>query len=176
MREHVEAVLRTRVRDIPDFPQPGVTFRDITPLLADGEAFSAAVDAMGAMEDAGEVDIVVGIEARGFILGAAVACRLGAGFVPMRKQGKLPHVTWAESYSLEYGSATIEVHQDALPPGSRVLVVDDVLATGGTAAAAVQLVRRSRAELVAVSVLIELAALHGREALPGIPLHSLLAY
>lgn len=176
MRPHVEAVLRSRVRDVPDFPQPGVTFRDITPLLGDGEAFTAAVDAMTASEIAGDVDAVVGIEARGFILGAAIAYRLGAGFVPVRKQGKLPSPTAAEEYRLEYGSATVEVHLDAFVGGSRVLVVDDVLATGGTAAAAVQLVRRVGGDVVAVSVLIELDALGGRSALPDVAVHSLLRY
>lgn len=175
-RGHIEAVLRERVRDVPDFPQPGVTFRDITPLLADGEAFGAAIDAMAALEPAGEVDIVVGIEARGFILASAVAYHLGAGFVPIRKSGKLPSVTLTEEYSLEYGSASVEVHRDAFPPGTKVLVVDDVLATGGTAAAAIQLVRRAGAEVVAVGVLIELAALGGRAALPDLPVHALLTY
>jgi adenine phosphoribosyltransferase len=176
MRSHVEAVLRSHVRDVPDFPQAGVTFRDITPLLGDGEAFTAAVDAMTATEIAGDVDAVVGIEARGFILGAAIAYRLGAGFVPVRKQGKLPSATAAEDYLLEYGSATVEVHLDAFVGGSRVLVVDDVLATGGTAAAAVQLVRRVGGDVVALSVLIELEALGGRAALPDVPVHSLLRY
>jgi adenine phosphoribosyltransferase len=176
MRSHVESVLRSHVRDVPDFPEAGVTFRDITPLLGDGEAFTAAVDAMTATEIAADVDAVVGIEARGFILGAAIAYRLGAGFVPVRKQGKLPSATATEEYLLEYGSATVEVHLDAFVGGSRVLVVDDVLATGGTAAAAVQLVRRVGGDVVAVSVLIELEALGGRAALPDVPVHSLLRY
>lgn len=175
-RPHVEAVLRERIRDVPDFPQPGITFRDITPLLADGEAFGAAIDAMAALEPAGEIDVVVGIEARGFILASAVAYHLGAGFVPIRKRGKLPSVTLTEEYSLEYGSASVEVHRDAFAPGTRVLVVDDVLATGGTAAAAVQLARRAGAEVVAVGVLIELTALGGRAALPDVAVHALLTY
>lgn len=173
---HTEAVLRSRIRDIPDFPQPGVTFRDITPLLADGEAFGAAIDAMSALEPAGDVDVVVGIEARGFILASAIAYHLGAGFVPIRKQGKLPSVTLAEHYSLEYGSATVEVHHDAVTPGTRVLLIDDVLATGGTAAAAVQLIRRIGAEILGVGVLIELVGLGGRATLPDIPVHALLTY
>jgi adenine phosphoribosyltransferase len=168
----LSALITARVRDIPDWPQPGVTFKDITPLLADPAAFAAVVDGLAAGH-AG-VDRVAGIEARGFILAAPAACALGAGFVPVRKQGKLPGPSYAQSYALEYGTATLEVHQDAFGPGDRVLIVDDVLATGGTAAATVDLVRRSGAVVEAVAVLLELGFLHGREALPGVPVRALL--
>ena len=141
-------LISTRIRDVPDYPQPGIVFKDITPLLADGAAFAAVVDALAAGH--GRIDKVAGIEARGFILAAPVARSLGAGFVPVRKQGKLPGATYAESYELEYGTATIEVHTDAFEPGERVLIVDDVLATGGTAAATASLVRRSGAEVAGI--------------------------
>jgi adenine phosphoribosyltransferase len=172
-------LISAKIRDIPDYPQPGIVFKDITPLLADGGAFAAVVSAMAdesreAERGRGKIDKVVGIEARGFILAAPVACRLGAGFVPVRKQGKLPAVTLAESYELEYGTATVEVHVDAFQPGERVLIVDDVLATGGTAAASASLVRRSGAEVVAVSVLLELGFLDGRARLPDVEVRSLL--
>jgi adenine phosphoribosyltransferase len=163
------------VRDVPDFPAPGVVFKDITPLLGDPEGFAAVVDALsGVLEPDGRVDKVVGIEARGFILAAPVAYRLGAGFVPVRKAGKLPSATHEESYALEYGNATVEVHIDAFNPGDRVLVVDDVLATGGTAAATVELVRRAGAEVVGVAFLIELGFLSGRSRLPGLDVQALL--
>jgi adenine phosphoribosyltransferase len=175
-------LISARIRDIPDYPQPGVVFKDITPLLADGAAFAAVVSAMAersrgeaGLGGVGKIDKVVGIEARGFILAAPVACCLGAGFVPVRKQGKLPAETLAESYELEYGTATVEVHVDAFGPGERVLIVDDVLATGGTAAASVNLVRRSGAEVAAVSVLLELGFLGGRARLPDVEVRSLLA-
>ena len=179
-------LISARIRDIPDYPQPGIVFKDITPLLADGDAFAAVVSAMADGSGDGEgglgqgvgglgrIDRVVGIEARGFILAAPVACCLGAGFVPVRKQGKLPAETLAESYQLEYGTATVEVHVDAFQPGDRVLIVDDVLATGGTAAASVSLVRRSGAEVAAVSVLLELGFLGGRARLPDVEVRSLL--
>lgn len=165
-------LIRARVRDIPDYPQPGIVFKDITPLLADGHALSAVVDAMAAGH--GPVDKVAGIEARGFILAASVACQLGSGFVPVRKQGRLPGPTYARSYQLEYGTATIEVHKDAFAPGERVLIVDDVLATGGTAEATVGLVRRAGAEVAGIAVLLELAFLGGRARLPDADLRSLL--
>jgi adenine phosphoribosyltransferase len=183
-------LISARVRDIPDYPQPGIVFKDITPLLADGSAFATIVGALAAGAGSGggsesrggsgpggwgRIDKVVGIEARGFILAAPVATCLTAGFVPVRKHGKLPAATYAESYALEYGTATIEVHTDAFLPGDRVLVVDDVLATGGTAAATASLVRRSGAEVVAVVVLLELGFLGGRSKLPGLEVHSLLA-
>jgi len=165
-------LITSRIRDIPDYPQPGVVFKDITPLLADGKAFIEVVDALGAVHD--DVDKVAGIEARGFILAAPVACRRAVGFVPVRKKGKLPGPTFAEDYQLEYGTATIEVHQDAFGPADRVLIVDDVLATGGTAAATADLVRRAGATVAGIVVLIELSFLGGRAKLPGLPVTALL--
>ncbi|MBO0819826.1 MAG: adenine phosphoribosyltransferase [Nocardiopsaceae bacterium] len=165
------------VRDVPDYPEPGVVFKDITPLLAEPVAFSVVVDALAAMCQGtgfGPVDKVAGIEARGFILAAPVALATGAGFVPVRKKGKLPAATHQESYQLEYGSATIEVHADAFAPGERVLLVDDVLATGGTARAAASLVTRTGAELAGVAVLMELSFLNGRAPLAGVDVRSLL--
>jgi adenine phosphoribosyltransferase len=171
----LDALMRARVRDVVDYPKPGIVFKDITPLLADHVAFAGAVDAVVAHHGRGTVDKVVGIEARGFILAAPVAYHFGAGFVPVRKHGKLPSETYASSYALEYGEATLEVHQDAFKAGERVLVVDDVLATGGTAAATVDLVRRTGAEVVGASVLIELTALAGRDRLDGLDVHALMA-
>jgi adenine phosphoribosyltransferase len=164
--------IKARIRDVPDYPQPGILFKDITPLLADPVTFAAVIDALAAGHDG--VDKVAGIEARGFILAAPVACCLRAGFVPVRKQGKLPSATFAQTYELEYGTATIEVHQDAFSPGDRVLVVDDVLATGGTARATAELVRRTGAEVAGIAVLLELAVLDGRSALGGLGVRSLL--
>jgi adenine phosphoribosyltransferase len=176
----VAQVMDRLVRDVPDFPEPGVVFKDISPLLADHVAFAAVVDAMVAHLGRGHVDKVAGIEARGFLLGAPVAYHLGAGFVPVRKKGKLPRSTYGESYDLEYGAAEIEVHRDAFAPGERVLVVDDVLATGGTAVAALALVEQAGAVPVGLSVLMELTALHGREKLaaaqPDLELHTLLTF
>ena len=167
----------TLIRDVPDFPEPGVLFKDITPLLADPAAFTAVVTALA---DAGRdaqgatvVDKVVGMEARGFILGAPVALALGVGFVPVRKVGKLPGETHAVSYALEYGEATLEVLRDGIAPGDRVLLVDDVLATGGTADATRQLVELCGGTVHAFAVLMELSFLHGRDALAGLPLHAL---
>jgi adenine phosphoribosyltransferase len=172
------ALLAARVRDVPDYPQPGVVFRDITPLLADHVAFAGAVDAIVAHYGRGTIDKVVGIEARGFIVAAPVAYHFGAGFVPVRKIGKLPAATYQESYELEYATATLEVHCDAFAPGDRVLIVDDVLATGGTAAAAASLVERAGGVVVGISVLIELTFLHGRERLTERDryVHALLAF
>ncbi|RCV51026.1 adenine phosphoribosyltransferase [Marinitenerispora sediminis] len=166
-------LIEAHVRDIPDHPRPGVVFKDITPLLAAPEAFSAVVEGLTAGHGPGTVDAVVGLEARGFILGAPVALRLGAGFVPIRKAGKLPARTLGESYDLEYGSATVEMHADAIAPGSRVLIVDDVLATGGTGRAAVRLVQRAGGTVVGFSVLMELAFLSGRDKLSDVKLHAL---
>jgi adenine phosphoribosyltransferase len=161
----VEELIRGFVRDVPDYPSPGILFKDITPLLADAAGFAAIVDAMVGQHPAGSIDKVVGIEARGFILAAPVAYHLGAGFVPMRKKGKLPYQTFETSYALEYATATIEVHRDAFAPGERVLIVDDVLATGGTALAALDLVAQAGGTTVGLSFLIELSALAGRAAL-----------
>ncbi len=169
----VQSFLRSKIRDIADYPQPGVLFKDITPLLADGEAFATLIAALAAGNEG--VDKVVGIEARGFILAAPVACALCAGFVPVRKAGKLPAETYAESYELEYGTATVEVHTDAFAPGDRVLIIDDVLATGGTARAAADLVTRSGATVQEIAVLLELGFLAGREKLRGLQVRSLLA-
>jgi len=168
----IEATILTHVRDVPDYPQPGVLFKDITPLLGEADAFGDVVEAMAATF--GPVDKVVGIEARGFILAAPVAYEIRAGFVPVRKKGKLPSGTFAQEYSLEYGSATLEVHRDAFRPGERVLIVDDVLATGGTARATASLIQRAGAQVVGVAVLMELSFLKGREAIPDIEVRSLL--
>jgi adenine phosphoribosyltransferase len=166
-------LITSKIRDVPDYPQPGILFKDITPLLADAAALRMVVTALAA--GFGPIDVVAGIEARGFILAAPVACHLGAGFVPVRKQGKLPAATYTESYQLEYGTATIEVHRDAFIRGQRVLIVDDVLATGGTARAAAELVGRAGAEVAGISVLLELAALNGRAKLAGLQVRALVA-
>ncbi len=170
----LEALLRNRIRDVPDWPTAGVVFKDIAPLLADPVTFRAAIDALAELVRAEPVDKVAGIEARGFILGAPLAYACGVGFVPVRKAGKLPGDLVSASYSLEYGTATVEVQVDAFAAGDRILIVDDVLATGGTAAAAVDLVRRAGAEVVGFAVLIELEFLAGRDQLPDVPVHSLL--
>ncbi len=167
-------LLRERVRDVADYPRPGVMFKDITPLLADHVAFAGAVDAIVAHHGRGNIDKVVGIEARGFILAAPVAYHFGAGFVPVRKKGKLPAATFETAYELEYGAEVLEVHQDAFTPGDRVLIVDDVLATGGTAAAAARLVEQAGAHVVGCSVLLELTFLGARGRLPDLDVHALL--
>ena len=176
----VVELLRSRIADVADFPAPGIVFKDISPLLADPQAFTAAVDAVVAAHEHDRIDKVVGVEARGFLLAAPAAYHLRAGFVPVRKPGKLPGPTHEASYDLEYGRDVLQVHRDAFAPGERVLVVDDVLATGGTAAAAGRLVQQAGAELVGFSVLLELAALGGRtllaDAHPGVPVHTLLTY
>src|SRR6478752_7646245 len=166
--DELTRLITTLVRDVPDYPQAGVVFKDITPLLADGKAFAAVIEALA--ETYGPVDKVAGIEARGFIFAAPVACRLGAGFVPIRKKGKLPGVTFAQEYNLEYGTATIEVLTDAFAPGERVLVIDDVLATRATA----DLVRRAGAQVTGLAVLLELSFLNGRARLADLPVSALL--
>jgi len=170
--DELTRLITTLVRDVPDYPQAGVVFKDITPLLADGKAFAAVIEALA--ETYGPVDKVAGIEARGFILAAPVACRIGAGFVPIRKQGKLPGVTFAQEYDLEYGTATIEVLTDAFAPDERVLVIDDVLATGGTARASADLVQRTGAQVTGLAVLLELSFLNGRARLADLPVSALL--
>lgn len=165
--------VRSLLRDIPDFPKPGVLFKDFTPLLADADALRAVADDV-ATTYAGRVDVVVGVEARGFILGAATAYSLGVGFVPVRKAGKLPGETHEATYTLEYGTATLEIHIDALVQGHRALIMDDVLATGGTAAATCDLVERAGGTVVALDFVLEIGALHGRAALPGREVRTLL--
>lgn len=164
------------IRDVPDYPVTGVVFKDITPLLADGPTFAAVVEHVAEVARvAGGIDLVAGMEARGFILGAPVATALGIGFVPVRKAGKLPGVTMGVSYDLEYGSATVEVHPDTIAPGARVLVVDDVLATGGTAAATASLIESAGGVVVGLAFLLELTFLAGRARLPGRSLDVVLA-
>ncbi|TYB39357.1 MULTISPECIES: adenine phosphoribosyltransferase [Actinomadura] len=167
-------LIQDRIRDVDDYPKAGVVFKDITPLLADHVAFAGVVDAIVNHHGRGTIDKIVGIEARGFILAAPVAYHFGAGFVPVRKKGKLPAATHEETYDLEYGTETIEIHLDALEPGDRVLIVDDVLATGGTAAATAELVRRGGGEIAGLSVLLELSFLNGRDKLRNLDVHSLV--
>ena len=168
--------ITTLIRDIPDFPEPGVVFKDITPVLADASAFADLIDALAApFMDAG-IDKVAGIEARGFTLATPVAERLGAGFIPVRKPGKLPYSTLREDYTLEYGTDSLEVHTDAAATGERILLVDDVIATGGTASAAVRLLRNLGAEVVGFSVFIELVFLNGADSLSDVPIHALVRY
>jgi adenine phosphoribosyltransferase len=173
---HDASWLKDHIRDIPDFPQPGVVFKDITPLLADVDAFRFAVDAIADHFAGNEIHKVLGVEARGFIIAAPVAYRFGAGFVPVRKAGKLPWDIEREEYELEYGSSLLEIHKDAIEPGETVLIVDDVLATGGTASATVRLAERLGATVLGLGFVIELAFLHGREKLEGNDLVSLLVY
>jgi adenine phosphoribosyltransferase len=168
--------LRDHIRDVADFPRPGIVFKDITPLLADAEAFRFAIDALAERFAIAPVDKVVGIEARGFIVAAPMAYRLGAGLVPVRKTGKLPWATSGEEYALEYGTDRLELHTDAVGPGDSVLVIDDVLATGGTAAATVRLVEGLGATVVGLGFVLELAFLSGRDKLDGYDVVSLVAY
>jgi adenine phosphoribosyltransferase len=170
------AEIEKAIRNVPDFPKPGIQFKDITPVLADARLFSGAIDLLTAKFAPGSIDAVVGIDARGFIFAAAAAKKLNAGFVPVRKKGKLPFTTIEQDYALEYGHATVAIHTDALRSGSRVLLIDDLLATGGTSAAAAALVQKLGAKIVEASFLIELTFLKGREKLPGFPVRSLIAY
>ena len=171
-----EATLRGYIRDVPDFPKPGVLFRDLTPLLAAPAALDLAIEALAEPFLAARIDFVVGPEARGFIFGAPVATRLGAGFVPVRKPGKLPGEVLAARYDLEYGSDQVEMHADALASNARVLLVDDLVATGGTAAATLELVRRAGASVAGCAFLIELSFLKGREVLDVEPFHAVVRY
>jgi adenine phosphoribosyltransferase len=168
--------LEELVRDVPDFPKPGITFKDVTPLWADASAFRFSIDAIADHYAGVEIDRVVGIEARGFILAAPVAYRFGAGFVPVRKPGKLPAQIASESYELEYGTDTLEIHRDGILAGQRVLVVDDVLATGGTAAATIRLVESLGGSVIGLGFLLELGFLRGRERLTDYELVSLITY
>jgi adenine phosphoribosyltransferase len=174
MAESNQQLWRSLIVDVPDFPEPGILFRDVTPLLENGAGLRSAVDALAAAFT--NVDVVAGIESRGFIFGAPVAYALGVGMVPVRKPGKLPRATASADYALEYGTNTLQLHRDAVTPGQRVLVVDDVLATGGTAAATVTLIEELGAQVTGVAVLIELTALGGRAKLGDVPLVSLLSY
>lgn len=170
------AGLKALVREIADYPEPGVNFRDITPLLGDATAFKQAVDGLVEQFDGEDVDAVVGVESRGFIFGAAVAYRIGAGFVPVRKPGRLPWAVVREEYQLEYGTDKLEIHRDAIRPGERIMIVDDVLATGGTARATTTLVETLGGEIVGLGFLLELEALAGRSKLDGRTVRSLLRY
>ena len=168
--------LKTMIRDIPDFPQKGIIFKDITTLLQCGSAFREVIDILAERYQGKGIDVVVGAEARGFILASALACRLKAGMVPIRKPGKLPAATFRVSYQLEYGRDELEIHRDAFEEGAKVLIVDDLLATGGTSLATVELVKKLKGEIVEIAFLIELTFLKGREKLKGYPVLSLIEY
>jgi len=168
--------LNNFIRNIPDFPVQGVIFRDITPMLANAEAFNVAIEKMIEPFASQKIQKIAAIESRGFMLGSVMANKIGAGFVPIRKKGKLPFKTDTETYSLEYGDASIEIHTDAFNKGERILLIDDVLATGGTMAAAYRLVKRQGTVIVGVSFLCELNALNGRNLLPDVPIHSVLQF
>jgi adenine phosphoribosyltransferase len=168
--------IESAIRNVPDFPQAGIQFKDITPVLADARLFAGAIDLLTEKFKPGSVDAVVGIDARGFIFAAAAATKLKAGFVPVRKKGKLPYKTIEQDYALEYGSATVAMHVDALKPGARVVLIDDLLATGGTSAAAVALVKKLGANILEIGFLIELKFLNGREKLKGYPVRSIIVY
>lgn len=168
--------LKLRIRDIPDFPKAGILFRDITPLLANGEGFREAIRLLADRYRDQRIDLVVGVEARGFVVASAMAYALGVGLVPVRKPGKLPYKTHRSTYALEYGTDALEIHQDAIAAGQRVLVADDLLATGGTVSATVDLVRRLGGEVVGLAFLIELTGLGGRDRLQAHPIFSLIQY
>ena len=164
------------IRNVPDFPKPEIQFKDITPVLADARLFAGSIELLTANFKPGSVDAVVGIDARGFIFAAAAATKLHAGFVPVRKKGKLPYQTFEQDYALEYGHATVAMHTDALKPRARVLLIDDLLATGGTSAAAIELMKKLGAQILEVTFLIELKFLNGREKLSGLPVRSIVVY
>jgi len=168
--------LREAIRNVPDFPKPGIQFKDITPVLADARLFSGCIDLLVDGFQPGEVDSVVGIDARGFIFASAAAVKLRAGFVPVRKQGKLPFNTHEQSYDLEYGQNTVAIHTDAIKPGARVLLIDDLLATGGTAEAAAQLLEKVGAKILEAAFFIELSGLGGRQKIQNCPVRSLVVY
>ena len=170
------AELRARIREVPDFPKPGILFYDITTLLKDPAAYREAIDLLTAPYVGMKVDIVVGMESRGFIFSAPMAYQLGAGFVPVRKLGKLPAETVSVEYALEYGTNTLEIHTDAIKPGQKVLIVDDLLATGGTVNGTIELVHRLKGDVVGIAFLVELTFLKGRETLHGQDVHSVIAY
>ena len=164
------------IRNVPDFPKPGIQFKDITPVLSDARLFAGSIDLLTEKFKPGAVDAVVGIDARGFIFAAAAAKKLNAGFVPVRKKGKLPYKTIEQDYALEYGSATVAIHTDALKPGARVVLIDDLLATGGTSSAAAALVKKLDAQILEIAFLIELKFLNGRQKLNGYPVRSVIVY
>jgi len=168
--------LKQHIRDIPDFPKQGIIFKDITTLLKNKDAFKKAVDLLAKKFKKENIEYVVGVEARGFIFGAAIAYKLGAGFIPVRKKGKLPYRTKRVTYQLEYGTDELEIHEDAITPDSRVLIVDDVLATGGTIRAVCDLVKAQRAHIAGVAFLVELSFLKGKKQLPNLPIYSLIKY
>ena len=170
------ATLRTAVRDVPDFPKKGIIFKDITPILKDGALFRASIDVFLEECKGKKLDKVVGIDARGFVFGSAVAYELGIGFVPLRKKGRLPYKTESAAYTLEYGEAEMELHIDAIVPGEKIVLIDDLLATGGTSASAVTLIKKVGGELIKAIFLIELEFLHGREKLAPTPVTSFLKY
>ena len=168
--------LKALIRDIPDFPKPGILFRDITTLLSDPAGLRYSIDTLASKIEDWQPEYIVGMESRGFIFGAALAYKLGIGFIPIRKPGKLPAAVWSVEYALEYGTDKLEIHQDAAPPGSRIAIVDDLIATGGTAAATAKLVREIGGDLVGCAFLIELDSLDGRSHLPDVPIISLVHY
>jgi adenine phosphoribosyltransferase len=170
------ATIQDAIRNIPDFPKPGIQFKDITPVLGDAKLFAQSIDLLTSSFKPGEVDFVVGIDARGFIFASGAALKWGAGLVPIRKKGKLPYQTHEESYDLEYGSNVLAIHTDAIKPGSRVVLVDDLLATGGTASAAASLVQKVGGKLLEVTFLIELEFLHGRDRLKNAPVRSIVQF
>ncbi len=170
------AEITSAIRNVPDFPKAGIQFKDITTVLGNPRLFAGCIDQLAGRFSPGQVDAVVGIDARGFILAAAVAYKLQAAFVPVRKKGKLPYATYEQSYDLEYGSNTVAMHTDALKPGSRVMLVDDLLATGGTAWAALELLKKFNAQVLDISFLIELGFLNGRQKLAGAPVRSLVTF
>lgn len=168
--------IKAAIRDIPDFPKPGIIFKDITPILADPALFAEVVAGLAERYQPMRIDKIAAMESRGFIFGAPLAEKIGAGFVPLRKFGKLPHTTVAETFNLEYGTETLEVHTDAITPGERVLIIDDLLATGGTAEASIRLVKRIGGEVVEIAFVVELAFLKGRGRLAGIPVYSMVVF